>query len=162
MANKPEIIQVPNAFKDKVSYGPDGVTPELIERAEQVIVSMKDDYVKWAAEDIAKMEAEFQRIAKMPPDQRTEPVKRDLFGISHDIKGQGGSFNYQLMTEIGNQLCRFIERSERFDAAEMDAIKVHMNSMKLVILQKMEGDGGKAGAQMVAGLAAVVAKLSAK
>jgi hypothetical protein len=80
--------------------------------------------------------------------------------VAHDIKGQGGSFGYHLMTAVGNQLCRFIENCSTWGPAELDAVKVHIDAMKLVIAQRMEGDGGKVGENLVGGLQAVVAKLA--
>ena len=74
--------------------------------------------------------------------------------------GQGGSFGYPLMTAIGTQLCRFIESATTWDAAHIGVIKIHIDAMRLVIGNKMAGEGGPVGANLVAGLAAVVAKLS--
>ena len=83
-----------------------------------------------------------------------------IFGIAHDMKGQGGSFNYDLMTILGNDLCRFIEDKETASDVDVEVIGLYVSAMKVVIAQRMEGDGGAAGTEVLNGLAAVVEKLT--
>ena len=83
-----------------------------------------------------------------------------MFQIAHDIKGQGGSFGYDLMTLIANELCRLIERQDGFGEAEVQAVKVHIDAMKLVIQNRMKGDGGANGQALVEGIRQVGDKLN--
>ena len=83
-----------------------------------------------------------------------------MFQIAHDIKGQGGSFGYDLMTVIGNELCRLIERVDTYGEAEVQAIKVHIDALKLVIKSNMKDDGGANGQALVAGIRQVGDKLT--
>lgn len=159
MANKPEIIQVPNPLKNKVTYGPGGVDPAALERAEAVIADLKGDYLTWVQEDLQKLQAAYDKAAAASEGDRTKAMQ-DVFGVAHDIKGQGGSFGYQLVTVIGNQLCRFIEKREQYGIQEVEAVRLHIDAMRLVINKRMEGDGGRVGANLVAGLSAVLDKLS--
>ena len=75
------------------------------------------------------------------------------------MKGQGGSVGFDLVTAIGNQLCRMIEKMDTIGNAEVEAVRVHIDAMKLGIAQRMKGSGGKAGEQILAGLEKVVAKV---
>jgi hypothetical protein len=84
-----------------------------------------------------------------------------VFQVSHDIKGQGGSFGYDLMTAIANELCRLIEKADTITDSEVEAVKIHIDSLKLVIGEDMKGQGGKAGEKMLAGLQQVCDKLLA-
>ena len=68
---------------------------------------------------------------------------------------------------MGSQLCHFIEdylfplAGERIpNEAELEVVKVHMEAIRLVIQQKMEGDGGATGKQLVAGLAATIKRVT--
>ena len=67
-----------------------------------------------------------------------------------------------MMTNIGNQLCRFIESIGTPNKSDLHIVRLHFDAMKLVIGKRMEGDGGKTGEELVAGLQAVVAKLKAR
>ncbi|MBT7512512.1 MAG: Hpt domain-containing protein [Rhodospirillaceae bacterium] len=117
---------------------------------------MGDQYLDWVQEDLGKIDAAFVAL-KAATGDRAQEVD-DVFQVSHDMKGQGGSFGYDLITAIGNQLCRMIEKVDTVGDAEVNAIEVHIGAMKLVIAQKMTGNGGQAGDQIMLGLEKVMEK----
>ncbi len=45
-------------------------------------------------------------------------------------------------------------------AAQLDVVKMHVEAMRLVITQKMEGDGGAVGKQLLTGLGLVIKKVT--
>ncbi|MBF0304141.1 MAG: phosphorelay protein [Alphaproteobacteria bacterium] len=159
--DEPEFIQPPNTLKNKVKYGPDGVDLDMLEKAEQIIANLQGNYLEWVQDDLTKLQGFYDKALATPEGERAK-VFKDLFGVAHDVKGQGGSFGYHLMTAIGNQLCRFLEGTQKTGAAELDVVKVHLDAMRLVIGQRMEGDGGKMGENLLRGLQAVVAKVAPK
>ncbi|MEX0693694.1 MAG: Hpt domain-containing protein [Rhodospirillales bacterium] len=153
-----EIINPPNTLKSKVREGgPGAVDLATLERAERVIEQMADSYLEWVQEDLVRMDAAYKALAAAAGDRTAEADQ--VFQIAHDIKGQGGSFGYDLMTLIANELCRLIERQEDFGSAEVQAIKVHVDAMKLVIQNRMKGDGGANGQALVTGIRQVGDKL---
>jgi chemotaxis protein histidine kinase CheA len=152
-----EIIEPPDTLQNKVTYSATGVDLNMLEKAEQIIAGLQDSYLEWVQEDLSKLQALYEE-ALARPDQRMILLK-DVFRIAHDIKGQGGSFGYDLMTVVGNHLCRFVEALDEVDEAELDVIKLHLDSMRLIIAQRLEGAGGAAGDKIVAGLQAVIAKV---
>ena len=117
---------------------------------------MGDQYLDWVQEDLGKIDAAFVAL-KAATGDRAQEVDA-VFQVSHDMKGQGGSFGYDLITAIGNQLCRMIEKVDTVGDAEVNAIEVHIGAMKLVIAQKMTGNGGQAGDQIMLGLEKVMEK----
>jgi len=155
---KLEIINPPNGLKQKVGTGGAGaVDLEALERAEQVIAGMTDSYLNWVVEDLKKIEAAYNKLASAEGDRKKE--LHDVFQISHDIKGQGGSFGYDLMTAIGNELCRLIEKTDKVGDSEIQAVKLHIDALKLVIGEDLKGNGGEEGEKMLAGLQKVCDKL---
>tara|TARA_R110000787_G_scaffold186397_4_gene298032 strand:- start:2389 stop:2874 length:486 start_codon:yes stop_codon:yes gene_type:complete len=153
-----EIINPPNNLKNKVREGgPGAVDLATLERAEQAIADMSDSYLEWVEEDLKRMDVAYKNLeqAETPRKEEADAV----FQIAHDIKGQGGSFGYDLMTVIGNELCRLIERTESFGSAEVQAIKVHVDALKIVIQTGMKGDGGANGQALVDGIRKVGDKL---
>jgi hypothetical protein len=82
-----------------------------------------------------------------------------VFQIAHDIKGQGGSFNYDLMTIIGDMLCRYIEGLKgKSSQLANDVIELHINALHAVISQELKGNGGPVGNQLLSGLELVIKK----
>ncbi len=64
------------------------------------------------------------------------------------------------MTFVGNQLFRFIEKIDKENAGplELEVIDLHINAMQMVLSQKLTGDGGEIGTQLLNGLEKVIAK----
>lgn len=154
-----EIIKPPNVLKTKVREGgPGAVDLATLERAENVIASMADSYLEWVKEDLQRIDEAYKNLSTASGDRKKEAEA--VFQIAHDIKGQGGSFGYDLMTVIGNELCRLIERVDTYGEAEVQAIKVHIDALKLVIKSNMKGDGGANGQALVAGIRQVGDKLT--
>ena len=154
-----EVIVPPNNLKSKVStVGPGVVTLQTLERAEQAIVNMTDNYLQWVEDDLAKLQAALNDLKNDKANWATH--KNRLFQVSHDIKGQGGSFGYHLMTVMGNSLCRFLERSETLSQSGIEVIELHVAAMKLVIAQRVQGDGGREGERLLKGLELVIAKVA--
>lgn len=158
MAKEAEIINAPNQLKNKVSVGgPGAVDADVLARAEMVITEMADQYLDWVKVDLEKLQAAYADLAAAGPGAKDEVTR--VFEVAHDMKGQGGSFGYDLITIIGNQVCRMIERSDTIGAAEIEAIGVHVNTMKLVITEEMKGDGGDSGKKILLGLEKVYEKV---
>ncbi len=155
-----EIINPPNTLKSKVKIGgPGAISMDMIEKAEKVLAGLSDNYLEWVQEDLKNISAAFDELKAGRGDQKK--VLDSIFRMSHDMKGQGGSFGYNLMTAVGNELCRMIEKLPTpITPAHIEAIGVHVDSMKLVISQKIKGDGGKTGAAILAGLQKVSTKLT--
>ena len=157
--DKLEIINPPNTLKNKVREGgPGAVDLATLERAEWVIEQMADDYLDWVQEDLVRIETAYKGMAAASGARKSEAER--VFQVAHDIKGQGGSFGFDLMTVIANELCRLIERQDEFGDAEVKAIKVHIDAMKLVIQNRMKGDGGANGKALVDGIRMVGDKLN--
>ncbi len=159
MAQKPQYIYPPNTLKNKVTVDAGSVDLVAIEQAERAIMDMKGDYLEWVVEDIEKLQGAYDKAVADSANRAA--AQEDIYGFTHDIKGQGGSFGYPLMTAVGNHLCKFIEGVDgTLSDAQLEVVKVHIDTMRLVIMEKMEGDGGKAGEKLLKGLVAVITKMS--
>lgn len=161
--SKIEIINPPNTLKSKIIVGgPGAVDPNTLERAEAVIAGMSDNYLKSVQDDMARISSAFERLKNVTGDGST-PVIEEIFQISHDVKGQGGSFGYPLLTAIGNELCRLIEKmGNDIGPSEIEAVRIHIDAMKLVVSERMKGDGGKQGKTLLVGLQQMCDKLLQK
>lgn len=156
---KAEVITPPNNLKKKVKTGGSGaVDLDTLKRAEAVITDMTDNYVEWAVKDLAKIHQALENLKAEKKDRKD--ALSQIFQLSHDMKGQGGSFGYTLMTILGGNLCDFVDKLENAGSAEIEVIQLHINAMGLVIAKEMKGDGGETGAQLLKGLGLVAAKVS--
>jgi chemotaxis protein histidine kinase CheA len=161
MDNEPkvEVITPPDTLKKKVKTGgPGAVDLDTLNRAEAVITEMTDNYLEWVAEDLAKIHQALEDLKAEKKDHKDALAR--IFQLSHDMKGQGGSFGYTLMTILGGNLCHIVEKLEDAGSAEVEVIQLHIDAMDLVIAKQMKGDGGEEGEQLLKGLGLVAAKIS--
>jgi chemotaxis protein histidine kinase CheA len=165
MSDSARIIRPNLTLNSKVTVGGPGAVDEaMLEKAEQVIQNMSEDYLKWAKDDLVRLANAFAALkASGGQTADTAQLLDAIFSVSHDIKGQGGSFDYQLMTIVGNQLCRFIENlAGTADANAIEVIELHVNALQAVMAHKLKGDGGAIGKKFLAGLEQVIAKRTVK
>jgi len=155
-----EIINPPNRLKAKVrAGGPGAVDADALRRAEAAIANMADQYLEWVVQDLERIGKAFEDLKSA--SQKDFQAKLDaIFKVSHDIKGQGGSFGYDMMTSVGNQLCRLIEQSDPSNPKLIESIGVHIESLNLIISQRITGNGGQVGEQILSGLGKVLEKTS--
>ncbi len=154
-----EVITPPDTLKKKVKTGgPGAVDLDTLNRAEAVIADMTGKYLEWAAQDLAKIHQALEDLKAEKTDHKDALAR--IFELSHDMRGQGGSFGYTLMTILGRTLCTFVEKLEDAGPAAVEVIQLPINAMDLVIARQRKGDGGREGEQLLTWLGLVAAKVS--
>ena len=139
--------------------GPGAVDQERLAKAEAVIEQMTENYLDWVEADLVNLDKE---LAQLNPGGGHAERLEGIYRTSHDIKGQGGSFGYQLMTEIGTLMCRYIENVEGdLTQEDIELMTLCHQSMRAVISGRLSGDGGEAGRLVLDGLSQVAEKVKA-
>jgi hypothetical protein len=154
-----EIYRETNPLKNRVSYGSDGVDMAIIAKAEALIASMQGEFIAWFQVDLVKLQSQYDAAASLPVEDRASPMA-DVYTGAHDMKGQGGSFGFPLVTNIANSLCRFMENRSVFGRQEMEVIQVHIEALRLAVAERMTGDGGIKGEKLLRGLEVVMEVLA--
>jgi len=145
------LIEPPKTLQDKVGPPqPGGIDLSALERAEAVISDLSGQYIEWVQEDLKNIQEAFDQLKAQGGTDAT--LLKKIFSISHDVKGQGGSFGYDLMTTVGNSLCRFTEDKDSLNPQHLDIVKLHIDTLKLIITQDIQGDGGAMGQKILTGL----------
>jgi len=149
-----QIIKAPQTLQSKVEKGgPGAVDLDALAKAEAVIANLADDYLDWVREDFVRLEAAYDVLISGEGNDKDN--LEALFQIAHDMKGQGGSFGYDLMTSIGDHMCRLLEKVDKAGPLEIKMIRLHIDAMRVVITKELKGDGGAEGRQLMMGLALV-------
>lgn len=161
MEPRVELIMPPGNLKAKVPVTANGVDADMIERAEQIIVNLKDKYLDWVEEDLERLQRSMLATEALVggPAEPLAAAYHQVYEIAHDMKGQGGSFNYPLVTVVGDRLCRFLEKAWTAPKdSQVPVIRVCVDALRLIITQRIEGDGGPVGSNLLGGLEAAIAK----
>ena len=106
---------------------------------------------------IAQVNDDFSKLldlvdeAMVKSDARPELLK-DVFGLVHNMKGQGDSFGYDLVSRISASLCDFLCGISVADDEDMRVIKAHVDALGLVITHRVPGNGGEMGRELIGSL----------
>lgn len=129
--------------------------PAALKRAEAALAAIQHRYIEWAEADYARLDAAWAAWAACAtaPDPEGAVLRR-LFQIAHDMKGQAATFDYPLVSDLGNRLCREIETvgAEGFSAAQQIRVAALVAAIGRVIRERLSGTGGEAGAALLAGI----------
>ena len=148
-----QVIRPPQTLQNKVEKGgPGAVDLDALAKAEDVIANLADDYLDWVREDLVRLEKAYELLQG---DGDVKERLDNVFQIAHDMKGQGGSFGFDLMTAIGDQLCRLVEKMDTVGPREITMVRVHIDAMRVIITKELKGDGGDEGRKLLMGLTLV-------
>jgi Hpt domain-containing protein len=129
-----------------------------VKRAQDAVAELSADYQNWALADLAKAE---EALATARSDRMAaQPALQRLYGVAHDMKGQGGSFGFPLVTHVAQSLCRLLigpgGSSRHVELPAEDAtfglIEVHLKALRLILEKSVRGEGGEIGQKLVAKL----------
>jgi len=152
-----EVIQPANPLKQKV--GPPRLTdPGLLVRAEAKVADLAEDYRNWVQTDLDQLEARIAQVAVAADAAERARTLRSAYVIAHDIKGQGTTFDYPLVTHVAHSLCRYIEKTVDLDRTDLKIATAHMGALRAILSNEVRGDGGALGQQVVDGLTQMVSR----
>lgn len=128
------------------------VDPDALARADAALAALNDDYLRWVAADVAALGAAVAELRACGPGRRDDAAAR-VFEIAHDIKGQGTTFDYPLMTRLGQVMCDLL-RAWELDGGDGDGLlparlEALAAAMAEVVAARLSGDGGVRGRDLV-------------
>ena len=152
-----EVINPPNSLATKVSPtgGPNLET--IVREAEEALEDLQESYVVWVRQDLEQLD-KLLRQAQMTPDKAASKLKK-IHQLSHDIKGQGATFQYPLLTHIAASLCTLLEDGKRSNDVLLALTRIHVDALTVVLKENIRGMGGAQGKQMVEMLRTAVDKV---
>ena len=153
--SRSEIIEVPNKLQVKVGAN-QGADQAALDLAKDAVQNIKPTYESRFEADMRALKSLF--VQMQDTAEFDLPLLVDKV---HDIRGEAGTFGYNLVTEIGRLLCEFIASIDKVGETEKLAIAAHLQAMQTVVVDKVKGDGPEVAKQIIAGLNAIIAKSKA-
>lgn len=118
----------------------------------------KEVYVDWAIEDLNRLRGSYLDLVEEVGGE-ADAIK-DIHRVAGDIAGQGGNYNFPLMSKVASLLKRFVDGKTQLDSLGREVVRLHVEALQTVITAKITGDGGAPGKQVLSGLKKVVEKVS--
>ncbi len=123
-----------------------GEPPAAADQAHATVEELMAEYRTWARADIARA-TELVQASKAAPESAAGAFA-EIFQAAHDIKGQGTSFGYPLVTRIADSLCRLARGASAPSARQIEVAGMHVKALDLVLAQGISGNGGLAGTRI--------------
>ncbi|MEO5337505.1 MAG: response regulator [Magnetospirillum sp. WYHS-4] len=157
-------FRLPNRLKEKAGgLGKGGGEPgdiplDLLREAEAMLDRAALDFAQWATTYLAKL-SDLCTDAVMKPGRR-DSYFREINLLAHELRGQGGTFGYPLVSMFGKMLYDLTGENCREDDNAVEIVKAHIDAMRAVLREKIAGDGGKIGRDLLVSLNQALDKYS--
>lgn len=128
---------------------------EMLDAANKAVASLRGEFERWLANDIAAMRQMAHAITSNATD--ADRARDQLRRQAHTTKGQGTTFGYDLITAIAGSLNHYLVEVPA-DRQRSNVIRAHVEAMDAVAKNRMTGDGGTSGQALIAALTATITK----
>ena len=115
--------------------------------AEAALAALAEQYPSYASADVEAMKAQLSAIESHL--KNAAAACESLFAVAHNVKGQGASFGYELMTELGEALCGAVRDRATLAPEEIDAVRTILAACDTVLAERLTGEGGERGRQLL-------------
>jgi hypothetical protein len=147
-----EEIRVPNKLLAKVGPG-FGANPAAIERADNIVEQLKTIYQVRLEQELETVTIAFEAMRA----SGTFDLDK-LHDQVHEIRGEAGTYGYELVSDIGKLLCELLSPIGVVSDTDEKAINAHLGAMQTVVGQKIKGAGPAVAKQILQGLNTIVEK----
>jgi CheY-like chemotaxis protein len=148
------LFQLPNRLREKVmglgKSGPMKIDPEVLKAAEGQLDRMETDYSDWVRGTVKQLVEAYDKA--MADDRARALMIAQINRISHDLRGQGTTFGYPLITVFGNSLFDCTTKIEKVPDKLLEFVKAHLDGITAVIRDRIKGSGGPIGTELVESL----------
>lgn len=145
----------PEAMRKPVEFD-----AQVIRAAERRIETLIGDYAVWVEKYFESMESS---LAALEPSETMLKKNRaciaNINRIAKELHDQGGTFDYQLITEFGMSLFHATDDQDMaITENTCKLIEAHIDAMRTVFKNRIRGTGGDVGAQLLTEIRRAVEK----
>ncbi len=117
----------------------------LSRKVADMLSDLTEQYPDWTRSELVAMTDFLNRAQSTDGDERFSLIRNDFFGKAHDIKGQGSTFGYPLMTDVGSFICDYLRHKESFTDDDISRMQTMVDTMQTILDNRLTGDGGEKG-----------------
>jgi chemotaxis protein histidine kinase CheA len=142
------IIQVPNTLAAKTKKV-EGTLNDLLASAEEKLAGMKQDFETLIDAVVSQLPVTQSQLWN---DPARRPAAIESFArAANTLKGKSGSFGFGVLGEIADLFRDYVRETPAADQ-QASAITNYISTLQLMWKQRITGDGGPVGRQIVADL----------
>lgn len=124
------------------------INADTFKRAEEAVSKLSEQYRDWALSDIETLRG---CVVSLSDDGERDGAIAKIRSIAHDMRGQGSTFGYPLITQVAQSISGTLKLSLDTDglAAELGS---HIDAVAAIIESEATGDGGDEGRDILRSL----------
>ncbi len=142
----PPVVKPTKHIRERVGRSGGVPLDVALERASVVVAQFSDD-------DLAELDVHAAAIAaalKLASGPGgIGGARAKLFHAAHEIRGQAATLGLPLAGAAADALCKFLDLKPSFVPEDLPFVTVHVQAIEAVIRQRLRGDGGPLGAELV-------------
>lgn len=144
----------PNALRGQIDFD-----PLVVQAAELRIQELVGDYSMWVNKYLDSMTQSFQALSNGVADHKAHV--RNINNIAHELRGQGGVFDYPLITAFGKTLYEATsDAGADITENRLKLMEAHIDALRLVFSKQIKGNGGEVGLALMKDIERAVQKYS--
>ncbi|MBT3395825.1 MAG: hypothetical protein HOB82_00955 [Alphaproteobacteria bacterium] len=160
---KVRYFRIRNRLKAKsAGAGPQDGPPQLaggaLEKAMKEMKQAEEDYPDWVLKTLTELTADQKAMVASDDKGVRHKILKKIGNVAHELKGQGGTFGYPLISIFGKSLNEMTFGAVDVGDNQLELVKSHIDLMRAVINDRIAGDGGEIGQALVASLQQAIKK----
>jgi len=124
------------------------INADTFKRAEEAVSKLSEQYRDWALSDIETLRG---CVASLSDDAKRDEAVAKVRSIAHDMRGQGSTFGYPLITQVAQSISGTLKSSTDTDGLVSD-LTAHIDAVEAIIENGATGDGGDKGRDILQSL----------
>ena len=144
----------PNALRGQIYFD-----PLVLQAAERRIQELVGDYSTWVNKYLESMEESLEALTNGTGNPSAHI--RNINQIAHELRGQGGVFDYPLITAFGKTLYEATnDIAAEITDNRLKLMEAHIDALRLVFSKQIKGNGGEVGLALMKDIERAVHKYS--
>lgn len=143
------IVKANHLLQAKVGIG--SIDEKKVARSQKVMDKMAVDFPEMGLNYLDKLALAVADARTAMKDPATINARRHIQAMTEpvmQIKGNAGMFHFALVGALANVMLNFLETLDHIDKDVIEIVDAHHKTLKLLIGNNMQGDGGDYGRQL--------------
>ncbi len=158
MSDDAEFIGNPNPIARKAKPVGGKSAEDMLREADQRVGVLKQEFNEILRRD-TQIIVDLLRQAEADLAGRNSYLL-DLRRVAHELRGQGGTFGYPLVTAVCDSYCKLLDMIHEVDESRLPLVRSHVDALRAVVGADIKGDGGAVGRELMESLHAIRRKLA--